>query len=146
MKKNFLVALVAVAALAALRPDAAVACTGITLTSRDSACVLARTIEWGGSELNSRYVVVPRGYRQASLLPGGAAGGMDFEAKYGYVGLAVELKEFVVEGLNEGFRPGSSTFPATGAMRLTTPRSGNPRFPISSWFPICWVRVPRWRK
>lgn len=115
MKKNFLVALVAVAASAALRPDAAVACTGITLTSRDSACVLARTIEWGGSELESRYVVVPRGYRQASLLPGGAAGGMDFEAKYGYVGLAVELKEFVVEGLNEaGLSAGLFYFPGYG--------------------------------
>ena len=34
------------------------ACTGITLVSKDGARVLARTIEWGGSNLNSRYVVV----------------------------------------------------------------------------------------
>ena len=40
------------------------ACTGITLVSKDGARVLARTIEWGGSNLNSRYVVVPRGYTQ----------------------------------------------------------------------------------
>lgn len=38
------------------------ACTGITLHSKDSAYVLARTIEWGGSDLNSRYVIVPRFY------------------------------------------------------------------------------------
>ena len=43
-------------------PHTADACTGITLKSQDSATVLARTIEWGGSYLNSRYVVVPRGY------------------------------------------------------------------------------------
>ena len=30
------------------------ACTGITLVSKDGARVLARTIEWGGSNLNSR--------------------------------------------------------------------------------------------
>ena len=47
------------------------ACTGITLVSKDGARVLARTIEWGGSNLNSRYVVVPRGYTQPILLPGG---------------------------------------------------------------------------
>ena len=35
------------------------ACTGISLTAKDGSPVLARTIEWGGSELNSQYVVVP---------------------------------------------------------------------------------------
>ena len=77
------------------------ACTGITLTSGDGAKVLARTIEWGGSNLNSQYVVVPRGYTEQSLVPGGADG-MTFTARYGYVGFAVEQKQFVAEGLNEG--------------------------------------------
>lgn len=96
-------------------PHSASACTGITLLSKDSAHVLARTIEWGGSELNSQYVIVPRGYRQSSLLPGGTTGGMEFVAKYGYVGLAVEQKEFVVEGLNEaGLSAGLFYFPGYG--------------------------------
>ena len=46
------------------------ACTGITLTAKDSARVVARTIEWGGSELNSQYVIVPRGHTVRSYVPG----------------------------------------------------------------------------
>ena len=42
------------------------ACTGITLTTKDNSMILARTIEWSGSDLNSQYVVVPRGYEQYS--------------------------------------------------------------------------------
>ena len=51
----------AVTAVGLWVPHTADACTGITLKSQDGATVLARTIEWGGSYLNSRYVVVPRG-------------------------------------------------------------------------------------
>lgn len=92
-----------------------VACTGITLTSKDSCTIVARTIEWGGSDLNSRYVVVPRGYTMQSYLPGGTTDGMKFTARYGYVGLSVEQKEFVAEGLNEaGLSAGLFYFPNYG--------------------------------
>lgn len=74
-------------------PHTADACTGITLKSQDSATVLARTIEWGGSYLNSRYVVVPRGYVQQSYVPGGQKNGLEFTVVYGYVGIAVELED-----------------------------------------------------
>ena len=67
------------------------ACTGITLVAKDSSRVVARTIEWGGSDLNSRYVIVPRGFEQQSYTPQGV-NGMKFKARYGYVGLAVEQK------------------------------------------------------
>ena len=85
------------AGLGALRAEA---CTGITLRAADGSQVVARTIEWGGSDLNSRYVVTPRGYAQHSFAPDGGTG-MSFTARYGYVGLAVERPEFVAEGLNE---------------------------------------------
>lgn len=91
------------------------ACTGITLTSKDGAKILARTIEWGGSDLNSCYVVVPRGYEQRSYLPDGKKEGLSFSARYGYVGLAVEMEDFVVEGLNEaGLSAGLFYFPDYG--------------------------------
>lgn len=91
------------------------ACTGITLRTQDGTRILARTIEWGGSNLNSRYVIVPRGYTQQSFTPGGRKEGLKFEARYGYVGLAVELDEFVAEGLNEaGLSAGLFYFPAYG--------------------------------
>ena len=90
------------------------ACTGITLQAGDGSWVVARTIEGGGSNLDSRYVVVPRGYAQHALLPNGAAG-MLFTARYGYVGFAVEEDQFVAEGLNEaGLSAGLFYFPGYG--------------------------------
>lgn len=104
-------------------PSNADACTGITLTAQDSTRILARTIEWGGSELNSQYVIVPRGYKQRSYTPqGGAQDGMEFTARYGYVGLAVEQKEFVAEGLNEaGLSAGLFYFPNYGRYETYDP-------------------------
>lgn len=91
------------------------ACTGITLTSGDGAIVLARTIEWGGSNLASRYVIVPRGHEYRSFTSGGSQDGMKFTAEYGYVGLAVEKDEFIAEGLNEaGLSAGLFYFPGYG--------------------------------
>ena len=97
-----------------LMPASSEACTGITLTSKDGSHVVARTIEWGGSKLNSQYVVVPRGYTQTALVPGGKFG-MEFTSRYGYVGLAVEQEQFVAEGLNEaGLSAGLFYFPGYG--------------------------------
>ena len=113
MKKRFIFLVAVIVALARQWP--LLACTGITLHSKDSACVLARTIEWGGSDLNSRYVIVPRGYKQQSFLPSGKTNGMEFSARYGYVGLSVQQKDFVVEGLNEtGLSAGLFYFPGYG--------------------------------
>lgn len=93
------------------------ACTGITLKAEDGSYVYSRTIEWGGSVLNSGYVVVPRGYSQQSMTPGGVDG-IRFTAKYGYVGLTVEQKEFVTEGINEkGLSAGLFYFPGYGKYR-----------------------------
>ena len=102
------------ATIAAVGTDTANACTGITLTAKDSTKILARTIEWGGSDLNSQYVIVPQGYTAQSYIPGGIDG-MKFTSKYGYVGLAVEQKEFIAEGLNEeGLSAGLFYFPQYG--------------------------------
>ncbi|WP_455588987.1 linear amide C-N hydrolase [Bacteroides rodentium] len=114
MTKRIPILLAAMTALT-FAPQTAEACTGITLTAKDNAHVVARTIEWGGSELNSQYVIVPRGYSQQSLTPGGSQSGMEFTSRYGYVGLAVEQKEFVAEGLNEaGLSAGLFYFPEYG--------------------------------
>jgi len=90
------------------------ACTGITLKSKDGGTVVARTIEWAESVMNSMYVVVPRGQELQSLTPSGMDG-LKFKAKYGFVGLAVEQKEFMVEGMNEkGLSAGLFYFPNYG--------------------------------
>jgi choloylglycine hydrolase len=90
------------------------ACTGIMLKSKDGATVAARTIEWAESVMNTMYGVVPRNQELQSLTPSGMDG-MKFKTKYGFVGLAVEQKEFMVEGLNEkGLSAGLFYFPNYG--------------------------------
>ena len=114
MKHYFSLAVLFAAAIATSTQPAD-ACTGITLTAKDQSKVVARTIEWGGTNLNSQYVIVPRGHTIQSYLPEGNTDGMTFTTRYGYVGLAVEQKEFVAEGLNEaGLSAGLFYFPGYG--------------------------------
>lgn len=97
-----------------LRTDETKACTGLSLRAKDGSCVFARTCEWGTDNLNSRYVIVPRGYKQKAFTPTGE-NGMVLEAKYGYVGVSVKLDQFVNEGLNEaGLSAGLFFFPGYG--------------------------------
>ena len=42
--------------------QSASACTGITLKSKDNATVVARTVDWSGSEMNNLYTIAPRGH------------------------------------------------------------------------------------
>ena len=113
--KNLITTVAALATLA-FTYQPADACTGITLTAKDGTCILSRTIEWGGSELNSQYLVVPRGYQQQSYIPGGKVDGLRFTARYGYVGLAVEQKKNSWrKDLNEaGLSAGLFYFPRYG--------------------------------
>ena len=90
------------------------ACTGITLKSKDGVTVAARTIEWAESVMNTMYVIVPKNQELQSLTPSGMDG-VKFNTKYGFVGLAVEQKEFMVEGINEkGLSAGLFYFPNYG--------------------------------
>lgn len=91
------------------------ACTGITLKSKDGATIVARTMDWSGSENNSMYVIVPRGHNMQSLLPDGTMNGLNYTSLYGYSGLAVEQPEFVIDGTNEaGLSAGLFYFPNYG--------------------------------
>ena len=112
MKTQLSTLLLATCGLASQVP--ADACTGITLKSKDGATVAARTIEWAESVMNCMYVIVPKHQELQSLTPTGMDG-MKFKSKYGFVGLAVEQKEFMVEGLNEkGLSAGLFYFPNYG--------------------------------
>ena len=91
------------------------ACTGITLQTADGLSVTARTIEWATEPLSAMYVVVPRGQQQHSWLPDSTNLGKSFTADYGYVGIAVENDEFIMEGINEvGLAAGLFYFPDYG--------------------------------
>ena len=112
MKKTFLLTVLSVALFYV---NDVQACTGITLHTVDGSTVAARTIEWAGNDLESKYAIVPRGYQQRSFTPGGRQDGMLMTARYGYVGLAVQQPEFVVDGMNEaGLSAGLFYFPGYG--------------------------------
>ena len=113
MKRN-IIAISVIAAIAIASAVKLTACTGIMLRPSSEGAVAARTIEWAASDMESFYVVVPRGQVLHSLLPGGFQG-RSYKAKYGYVGLSVEQKEFMVEGINEkGFSAGLFYFAGYG--------------------------------
>lgn len=112
MKRIVLLACMIMGTLLAQRAHA---CTGITLRTVDNNPVTARTIEWAATPLNTMYVVVPRGQTQRSFLPDGTQDGLSFTSQYGYVGIAVEDSEFVMEGINEaGLGAGLFYFPQYG--------------------------------
>ena len=89
------------------------ACTGISLESSQSDRIVARSIEWGSSVLKTSLVVVPRNHETSTQTAQGP--GMKYKNPIGYVGLAIEDKNFVVEGLNEkGLSAGLFFFPGYG--------------------------------
>ncbi len=113
MKKIFKAAIV-LAALVLMAPSSLEACTGISLKAGDGSIIMGRTIEWSGSKLINRYVVVPRGYGYTSYTPTGQ-NGLTFSAKHGFVGVSIMDENFVVEGLNElGLSAGLFYFPGYG--------------------------------
>lgn len=114
------------------------ACTGITLKSKDNGVVTARTIEWGESEMENMYTIVPRGYIQQSMLPNGETGGMAFSSMYGYVGLAVVQPGWVVDGMNEaGLSAGLFYFPGYGEYPEYNPE--NRARTISDFQLVSWI-------
>lgn len=119
--KNLSISITAVCAFMGIF-NTANACTGITLTATDNSVVVARTVDWSGSEMNNIYVVVPRGHTTKSLLPNGTMDGMEFTAKYGFVGLGMQRPEFVVDGTNEaGLSAELFYFPDFGKYRPYSP-------------------------
>lgn len=90
------------------------ACTGVTFVAEDGSRILARTTDWAGAVLSTHYVIVPRGHQHVGLTPKGN-NGLRFVSKYGYVAIAVENEDFMIEGLNEkGLSAGLFFFPGFG--------------------------------
>ena len=112
MKRVFLLVIIMTSFLGIQKTQA---CTGITLQTIDSMTVTARTIEWAAEPLNAMCVIVPRGQKQRSWLPDGTRQGKSFTSEFGYVGIAVENDEFIMEGINEaGLAAGLFYFPEYG--------------------------------
>lgn len=100
MKSEVTRTLATVVAICSLLANTANACTGITLKAKDGAVVFGRTLEWGSFDLNSRAVIVPRGYVFKATTPDGKPG-HTWKATHGAVGLDAVEKDFLVDGMNE---------------------------------------------
>lgn len=134
--KNFIFSLAVLLTLTSA--TVADACTGITLKSKDNGIVVARTIEWGESEMENLYVIVPRNHMQQSLLPDGEKDGMAFSSMYGYVGLAVVQPGWVVDGMNEaGLSAALFYFPGYGQYPKYNPE--NKSKTISDFQLVSWI-------
>lgn len=134
--KNFIFSLAVLLTLTSA--TVADACTGITLKSKDNGVVVARTIEWGESEMENLYAIVPRNHIQQSMLPDGETGGMTFSSMYGYVGLAVVEPDWVVDGMNEaGLSAALFYFPGYGQYPKYNP--ANKGKTISDFQLVSWI-------
>jgi choloylglycine hydrolase len=80
--------------------ERALACTSIVLIANDGAAVYGRTMEWGTFDLNSRLVIVPRGYEFEAHTPDGKPG-LRWKTRYGVVALDMIEKDYFADGMNE---------------------------------------------
>ena len=100
MRKN-LFCTIFVAIIVSIFAPRSQACSGMELKTKNGDVVMARTIEWSGSDMNSFYVVVPKGNTPTT--------------KFAYIGIAVELPQYIMEGINEkGLSAGLFYFPDYG--------------------------------
>ena len=138
MKSHKMLFAAVATSLAITQAQDSIACTGITLHAKDKSIVVGRTIDWSGTEMNNMYVIVPRDYTQRSVLPNGQFAGMQFSSVYGYVGLAVEEPQFVIDGTNEaGLSAGLFYFPAYGKYQPYNP--DNDATSIADFQLVSWM-------
>lgn len=103
--------------------SSASACTGVSFKAADGSFVVGRTMEWGSFVMDSRYMVVPRGYTMTAQTPSGDDG-MKITAKYGYVGIGVLEDNLLAEGINEKGMAGELFyFPNYGVFEKYDPKN-----------------------
>lgn len=100
-----------IASVLGLSSESVSACTGIVLKSTKNDYVVARTMEWGLFNLDSKLAVVPRGLEMKSDNPDGSVG-KQWVSKYGIVGITLANQPIIGEGMNEaGLSMGVFYFP-----------------------------------
>ena len=93
------------------------ACTAFQLQSLDKSWIYFRSMEFG-FPFHSQAIIVPRGTAFAGATPDGKEGGLKWAAKYGFVGMNVDVApEVVADGMNENglvvsllYLPGDSEY------------------------------------
>lgn len=86
-------------------------CTGIFLKSEKNEFFLARTMEWGTFNLDSKLAIIPRGISMVGETPDGKTG-KQWTSRYGAVGISLANAPIIGEGINEaGLSMGVFYFP-----------------------------------
>jgi choloylglycine hydrolase len=102
----------------------AAACTGIRLTAKDGAVVVARTMEFG-EDLKSGVAVFPKGTVFSGTLPAGAKGAT-WTSKYGIVGANAFNLPVIIDGMNDqGLYVGEFFFPGYANYAPVTPANAS---------------------
>lgn len=128
-----LLAVTAAASLGLAPP--VVACTSFLLPTSDGASVYGRTMEFG-FELDSEVVVLPRDYTFTSEVPDGK--GLEWQGKYGVVGLDALQQPIVADGMNEkGLTGGILYFP--GYAEYSELDAAAPNTALAPWEVLTWA-------
>ena len=99
-RRTLITYVIAALVISPLFQGSALACTGIVLKAEDGAAVYGRTQEWGAFDLNSRLVLVPRGYELKGHTPDGKPGHR-WKTRYGVVAVDAIEKDYAIDGMNE---------------------------------------------
>lgn len=75
-------------------------CTSFVIKAQDGSPLYGRTMEWGGFDLNSELVLVPRGTSFTSALSGEKQG-MTWKNRYGFIAINAAKLPVAADGMNE---------------------------------------------
>jgi choloylglycine hydrolase len=96
------------------------ACTSFSVVAKDDAILIGRSLEFG-LLLDSKVMIVPRGFKFTSPAPNGKEG-LSWQAKYGFVGMNTKGVDQTPDGLNEAglsvgllYLPGFAKYQEVGA-------------------------------
>lgn len=121
IRKAGIATLIAAFAFATMPAEA---CTGISLTAKDSAVIRGRTLEFG-VPLKSNVIVVPAGKAMSGTLPDGGKG-ISYTSKYGFVGADALGLPVIIDGVNDqGLGVGLFYFPGYAGYAEPTPENAS---------------------
>jgi len=75
-------------------------CTGFIVKAQDGSPLYGRTMEWGGFDLHSELVLVPRGTSFTSALSG-TTQGMTWKNQFGFIAINAAKLPVAADGINE---------------------------------------------
>lgn len=112
-------------------------CTGIMFKAQDGSIIFGRSMEWGGTDLESELIIIPRG-REYTGKTGTKLQGLNWTTRYGVVGMNSLDQDVVLDGINEkGLYSGLFYFPDIAEYPEIV--EANAQNTITSWQLSTWI-------